>query len=142
MADAGEVMAGRIGREVLGGAQILFLVFAMSSHILSFSIMMNTVTEHGSCTIVFGLLGMVVSLVFTLPRTLRKVSYMAIVSFVSIVAAVIITMVGVGAERPGSGKVDVAVRSNLYRGFGAVTNIIFAYAGTNFLSSVFVTLQY
>ena len=51
-------------------------------------------------------------------------------------------MVGVGVEKPGSGKVDVAVQSDLYKGFGAVTNIIFAYAGTLFIFSLFVPLQY
>ena len=130
MADAGEVMAGQIGREVFGAAQILFLVFVMGSHILTFSIMMNTVTSHGTCTIVFGIVGLIVCLVFTLPRTLEKVSYMAIASFISILSAVMITMIGVGVERPGSGKVDVTVKSNFYMGFEAVTNIIFAYAGT------------
>lgn len=99
--------------------------------------MMNTVTSHGTCTIVFGIVGMLVCLVCTLPRTLKKVSYMAIASFISILSAVIITMVGVGVERPGNGKVDVTVQSNLYKGFEAVTNIIFAYAGTTSLSLSF-----
>lgn len=135
MADAGEVMAGRIGREILGAAQILFLVFAMGSHILTFRIMMNTITSHGTCTIVFSVVGTIVCLVFTLPRTLRRVSYMAIASFISILSALMITMVGVGVERPGSGKVNIKVQSNLYQGFGAVTNIIFAYAGKSSQSS-------
>lgn len=129
MADAGEVMAGRVGREILGGAQILFLVFVMGSHILTFRIMMNTITSHGTCTIVFSIVGAIVCFVCTLPRTLKKVSHMAIASFISILLAVMVTMIGVGVERPGSGKVDMTVQSNLYLGFGAVTNIIFAYAG-------------
>lgn len=54
---------------------------------------------------------------------------MSIVSFISIAAAVLVTMIGVGVNRPGNGKVDVKVQSNLYEAFGAVTNIIFAYAG-------------
>ncbi|KAM0795059.1 transmembrane amino acid transporter protein-domain-containing protein [Usnea florida] len=129
MVDAGEVTAGRIGREVFGAGQILFLVFVMGSHILTFSIMMNTVTSHGTCTIVFSIVGMIVCLVLTLPRTQRKVSYMAIASFISILSAVMITMIGVDVERPGSGKVDVTVKSSFYKGFEAVTNIIFAYSG-------------
>lgn len=55
VADAGEVMAGPIGREVFGGAQMLFLVFVMGSHVLTFSIMMNTLTNHGTCTVFFSL---------------------------------------------------------------------------------------
>ena len=140
MADAGEVVAGRIGREIFGAAQILFLVFAMGSHTLTFSIMMNTITSHGTCTIVFGIVGMIVCLVFTLPRTLKKVSYMSIASFISIVSAVMITMVGVGVERPGSGTVDVTVKSDFAKGFEAVTNIIFAYAGTIFRPSLPISI--
>ncbi|CAF9914605.1 hypothetical protein IMSHALPRED_001958 [Imshaugia aleurites] len=129
MADAGEVMAGRIGREIFGGAQILFLVFVMGSHILTFSIMMNTITSHGTCTIVFGVVGMIVCLVCTMPRRLDEVSYLAIASFISILSAVTVTMVGVGVERPSNEKVDLTVQSNLYKGFEAVTNVIFAYSG-------------
>ncbi|KAH8429635.1 uncharacterized protein LDX57_007307 [Aspergillus melleus] len=78
MADAGEVMLGRFGRELLGTAQLLFLVFIMGSHILTFIVMMNTVTDHGTCSIVFGVVGLVLSFVLTLPRTLKKVSWMSI----------------------------------------------------------------
>ena len=53
MADAGEVIAGPIGREIFGIAQMIFLIFLMGCHVLTFSIMMNTLTEHGTCTIVF-----------------------------------------------------------------------------------------
>ena len=130
MADAGEVMLGAAGRELFGFAQILFLVFVMGSHILTFSIMLNVITGHGACSIAFGFVGFIVCLICTLPRTLRRVNYMAIVSFISIIAAVVITMAGVGSERPGDGKVDKTVKSNLYKGFEAVTNIIVAYAGT------------
>jgi len=129
MADAGEVMAGPVGREIFGAAQILFLVFVMGSHILTFSIMLNTLSSHGTCTIVFGVTGLIVSLTCCLPRTLHRVSYMAIVSFISIIAAVVITMAGVGVEKPGDGKVDMTVQESLSKGFLAVTNVIFAYAG-------------
>lgn len=80
MGDAGEVMfhplgLARFGREFLGTAQLLFLIFVMGSHILTFSVMLDTVTDHGTCSIVFGIVGLVVSFVFALPRTLRKVSW-------------------------------------------------------------------
>lgn len=80
MADAGEVLfrplgLARFGREFLGTAQLLFLVFIMGSHLLTFTVMMNTLTNHGTCSIVFGVVGLVVSFIFALPRTLRKVSW-------------------------------------------------------------------
>lgn len=128
MADAGEVMMGPWGRELFGLAQMLFLVFVMASHILTFSIMMNTVTSHGTCTIVFGLVGLVLSLLCTLPRTLLKVSYLAIASFVSIIAAVMITMIGVALS--ASSPVVVATRAVPFSSaFLAVLNLMFAYSG-------------
>ena len=129
MADAGEVIAGPIGREILGTAQILFQVFAMGSHLLTFSIMMNTLTNHGACTILFGVVGLFVCLICTLPRTLRKVSYMSIVSFVSICAAMLIVMIGVGVENPGGGKIQAVEHSDFSNAFLLVSNLIFAYAG-------------
>ena len=65
-----------------------------------------------------------------MPRTIHKVSYLAIGSFISIIAAVLITMIGVGVEKPGYEKVDATAHASLYRGFLAVTNVISAYAGT------------
>ncbi|KAG2416796.1 hypothetical protein HFD88_008012 [Aspergillus terreus] len=129
MADAGEVMLGRFGRELLGTAQLLFLIFIMGSHILTFSVMMNTVTDHGTCSIVFGVVGLILSFLLSLPRTLKKVSWLSISSFISIFAAVLITMIAIGIQRPGDGHVDATVDTSLYKGFLAVTNIVFAYAG-------------
>ncbi|KAL8681675.1 MAG: hypothetical protein Q9186_002192 [Xanthomendoza sp. 1 TL-2023] len=129
MADAGEVMLGPIGREVFGAAQMLFIMFNMGSHILTFSIMMNTISEHATCSIVFGFVGLVVSLICTLPRTLHQISHMAVISFISIIAAVLITMIGVGVEYPGHNEIQSTVVTPFTRAFLATTNIVFAYAG-------------
>ena len=97
--------------------------------VLTFSIMMNTITNHGTCSVVFGFVGMILCYVCTLPRKLGDVSYMAIVSFISIIGSVVITMAGVGVQKPGQGMLDATVQSNLPEAFLAVANIIFAYAG-------------
>lgn len=78
LADAGEVIAGGIGREVLGTGQLLLVVFIMASHLLTFTVAMNSLTEHGTCSIVFAVVGLVVSLIANLPRTLKHVSTMSI----------------------------------------------------------------
>ncbi|KAL4802964.1 transmembrane amino acid transporter protein-domain-containing protein [Aspergillus unguis] len=128
MADAGEVLGGKWGREFLGVAQILFFIFVMASHLLTFTVAMNTITSHGTCSIVFGVVGMVVSFILCLPRTLEKMSWLSLVSFISIFSAVMITMIGVGITKPGS-KVEAVVDTDLYHGFTAVTNIVFAFCG-------------
>lgn len=134
MGDAGEILFAplglpRFGREFLGTAQLLFLVFIMGSHILTFTVMMNTLTNKGTCSIVFGIVGLIVSFIFALPRTLRKVSWFSVASFISIFSALMITMIAIAIQHPGNGKVDATTKINAATGFLAVTNIVFAYAG-------------
>lgn len=42
MADAGEILAGPIGREVLGAAQVIFIIFLCGSHVLTGLIAFDT----------------------------------------------------------------------------------------------------
>ncbi|KIY01509.1 uncharacterized protein Z520_03061 [Fonsecaea multimorphosa CBS 102226] len=136
MACAGGVLFGKWGDRILGWGQFLFYVFIMGSHILTFSIMMNAITDHGACTIIWMVIGTVLSLVFTLPRTLKHLSYYSIASFISIIGAVMITMIGVSITKPGAGP-DGVIHVRLWPrpglsfqdGFNAVSNMVFAYAG-------------
>jgi hypothetical protein len=79
MGDAGEILAGRIGREVGVATQTIFLIFSMASHILTFTIAMNAITGHANCTIVWGIIGLIIFFIFTLPRTMKSVSYLSII---------------------------------------------------------------
>lgn len=128
-ADAGEILLGSVGREVFGAAQTIFLIFAMASHVLTFTIAFNVMTGHATCTIVWSAVALVVFWLCTLPRTLKHQSYFSIAAFISIVSAVMITMIGVGIQRPGNGQVSATVTTSLASGFLSVSNIIFAYTG-------------
>ncbi|KAI0689778.1 transmembrane amino acid transporter protein-domain-containing protein [Cytidiella melzeri] len=128
MADAGEILAGPVGREVLGAAQVIFMVFLCASHVLTGTIAFDTITSGASCSVVWAVLSAVICFVMTLPRTLNGIAYLSVASFISIISAIMITMIGVGViGKQGS----IAVTSNLpfSKGFLAVTDIIFAYAG-------------
>ncbi|CAP86672.1 hypothetical protein E8E15_009689 [Penicillium rubens] len=127
LADAGDVLFGAFGRELFGLGQLLFSIFIMGSHILTFSVMMNTVTEHGTCTMVFTTVGFVICFVCSLPRTMKNMTYISCMSFASIVTAVIITMVAVGVQNQGGQNLRATVNTDLVQAFGAVTNIVFAY---------------
>lgn len=128
MGDAGEVLAGAWGREICGFAQTTFLVFVMGSHVLTFSIMMNVLTDHALCTIWFMVIGMIISFICTLPRTLKSVAPLAIASFASVVAAILVTMIGVGIKgrQPGV-EVEYTTVNTFGKAFIGVMNIIFAY---------------
>ncbi|PYI02425.1 hypothetical protein BO78DRAFT_454089 [Aspergillus sclerotiicarbonarius CBS 121057] len=129
MGDAGEVIMGRFGRELLGTGQLLFLIFVMASHVLTFTVLMNTMTDHGTCTIVFGVISLVVSCIGALPRTMGNVYWMSIASFLSIVAATVATMIAVGVEYKGSIPLAVTTHLSLNKEFLAVSNLFFAYVG-------------
>ncbi|THX33420.1 amino acid transporter [Aureobasidium pullulans] len=134
-ADAGEILfkplkMGAIGREFFGGAQTIFLIFTMASHILTWTICLNTVTDSATCTVVWAVIGLVVFFIFDLPRTLKNVSWMSIASFISIFSAVLISMIAIGIQKP-RGNTPLAVTTVLpfTDAFVSVSNIVFAYAG-------------
>lgn len=134
MSDAGELIAGQTGRWVMEVAQILFLIFLMASHVLTFTVAMNVLTDHGTCTIVFSVVSLVVCFVANIPRTMNKVYWMATVSFISIVATTIITMISIGVQSKGDVEVKATLDTSFYKGFLAVTNIVFAYSASTTLS--------
>jgi len=127
MSDAGMIIYGRVGKELLGSCMVLVLIFIMAAHVTTFSIMMNVVTEHGACSVIFGFLGAVVCLVLGLPRTLKNISYLSVVSCISITAAVVIAMVALGITKPNSGDIKAANPTDLAGGMIAVLNILIAY---------------
>ncbi|KAL4891198.1 transmembrane amino acid transporter protein-domain-containing protein [Aspergillus ambiguus] len=127
MGDAGELLMGRFGRELLYVGQLLLLIFLCSSHVLTFTITFNTITNHGTCTIVFGVVGMILSFLCNLPRTMNKVYIMAIASCTSIVVATLVTMIAIGVQAPDYVQKDITTDVSFQDAFLAVTNIVFAY---------------
>lgn len=68
-----------VGREIAGAAQVLFLLFLMASHILTWIICLDTLTGGSVCNIVWGVVGMCVFWILDVPRTYRGMSWLSIV---------------------------------------------------------------
>ncbi|TFY53426.1 hypothetical protein EVJ58_g9461 [Rhodofomes roseus] len=128
MADAGMVLAGPIGREVLGGAQVVFLVFSCGGHALTGMIAFDTITAGASCSVLWAAVAAIICLILTLPRTLNGISYLSVASFISVFTAVMITMIGVGVAGHHGG-VTTTANLKFASAFLAVTDIVFAYSG-------------
>ncbi|RPB28604.1 amino acid transporter [Terfezia boudieri ATCC MYA-4762] len=142
MGDAGQILAGAWGREICGIAQTTFLVFIMGSHVLTFSIMMNVLTNHSLCTIWFMIIGTAISFICTLPRTLKSVSHLSVISFASVVAAIMITMIGVGLRgRPAGIMIENTTDVSFDKAFIGFMNIVFAY-GTYYAFTSFGVALY
>ncbi|KAF2139877.1 uncharacterized protein K452DRAFT_231369 [Aplosporella prunicola CBS 121167] len=128
--DAGFLFFGRIGKEFLELCQMIILLFIMAAHILTFSIMMNVLTGHGTCTVVFTVVGAIVSLLATLPRTLKNVALLSIFSCMSILCAITITMVAVGVDHvdhPVIYAVTPLSLTSYQTGFVGVSNILLSF---------------
>ncbi|KAK1594105.1 transmembrane amino acid transporter [Colletotrichum navitas] len=140
--DAVEVMGKSIGmgavfQEVFGWAQVIFQVFVMGSHLLTWTICMNTLTNSSTCTIVWAVVGLAVFAVLNFPRTLKYTSYMSMASCLSITLAVLMTLGDVAVSRPiGTGSIEVARQLGFTGAFLAVTNIAIAFSSHSCFFSV------
>ncbi|KAK5129618.1 hypothetical protein LTR08_003017 [Meristemomyces frigidus] len=131
-ADALGVMFGKAGLWFGKVVQTLLLLFIMGAHIVIFGVMMNTLTEHGLCTVIFMALGALVSFFVSMPRTFKDTSWVSMGSCVSIATATIIAMVAIGIKGPGVGNsfaVTPAALTSFSDGAMAASNIILAYNG-------------
>jgi hypothetical protein len=70
---------GPLFQELFGWAQVVFQVFVMGGHLLSWTICMNTLTNSSTCTIVWAVVGLGLFWVLNLPRTLKYTSWMSFV---------------------------------------------------------------
>lgn len=77
LSDAGEILLGPIGREIFGIGQFLFCIFVMGSHLLTFRVMMNTITVHRACSVLFSAVGMILSMILSIPRTMKGMTWIS-----------------------------------------------------------------
>ena len=139
MGDAGEILFGAWGREIFGLGAAGFIVFIMGAHVTAGGKALNVLTDHATCTLIWGVVIGVVSFVFTLPRTLRATTMLSAISFLSVIAAVVVVMVDLIQQRPGFEVIDGKMPHKFKKwgdpnatfadAFGAVTTIMFAFAG-------------
>lgn len=150
---------GPIFNEVFGWAQTVVQIFLLGGHILMWTICMNTLTNSKVCTVAWAAIGMLVFWLFNIPRTLKYTSWMSAAcefsqpgqrwsessicsstadnreACISILVAVLITVIDVGIEKPiGSGSIDLFKSLGFAPAFLAVTNISSAFC--KFLSTL------
>ncbi|WAO96568.1 Aa-trans domain-containing protein [Fusarium falciforme] len=135
-ADAGRLLFGRFGYEVFGAALVLELVMVVGSHALTGSIALIDIADGRVCSIVFSAVSAIVLLILAIPPSFTEVAILGYIDFVSIIAAIGITVIATGiqaSDSPGglSGvgwsawpKEDLSFSE----AFVAVSNIIFAFS--------------
>ncbi|KAI1805120.1 transmembrane amino acid transporter protein-domain-containing protein [Daldinia bambusicola] len=132
-ADAGRLILGRFGYELVGGMFVLQLVFLVGSHCLTGTIAFLNITNNGTCSLVFGVVSAIILLLLAIPPSFAEVAILGYIDFVSIMAAIFITIIATGVQRTDSGvSSDWSAwpkeNLNFTEAFIAITNIVFAYS--------------
>ena len=102
----------------------------MSAHILAFGIALKVITDKAVCQIAYYIVGTVLSFLLCLPRRMVEISWISFVSMLSILAAVIATMVGVSIThgKGGGGSTYVVTHgTGLVDSMVALLDIVLAY---------------
>ncbi|KAI1437466.1 transmembrane amino acid transporter [Xylaria sp. CBS 124048] len=129
MGDAGYILFGPVGREILSGGTIIFAVLGTGGQVLSGQLALTALSNDKLCTVAFaGIFAIAVTLA-SFPRTLDSLGFLSIVGSISIVVVVVIGMVGAGVAPIQPGEVQIAVASNFTSAFISITNPVVAYAG-------------
>ncbi|KAI0598879.1 transmembrane amino acid transporter [Biscogniauxia sp. FL1348] len=129
MGDAGFILFGPIGREILGGGTVIFAICATGSQILSSQLALSVLSDSSLCAVAFsGIFAVAVTLV-SFPRTLDKLGWLSIVGGASIIVAGVVGMAGAGARPTDAGNIAIAVSTDFTSAFISITNPVFAYAG-------------
>lgn len=85
--DAGYLMFGAVGREILAVAYMLYWIFVSGSAMLGISIGFNAISSHAACTAVFVAVAAVLAFSFASIRTLSRIGWLAWVGLVCIMTA-------------------------------------------------------
>lgn len=114
--------------------------------LLSFSVALNAITEHGTCTVVFVVVGAVLNFGFSSIQTLDRISWVGWVGLAGIMSSVITLAISVGvggrpAKAPQEGPFEIVTsvtkEATFVDAINAVSVVVLAYAGTpNFLNIV------
>ncbi|GAA5907919.1 hypothetical protein JCM6882_001526 [Rhodosporidiobolus microsporus] len=140
VSDAGYLMWGPIGREVMGAAYWLFMIFVVGAALLGLTTALNAISLHATCTAVF----VVVSAIATYPlaslRTLGSVKWIGWIGLISMVVSILLVTIAVGAggrpsPAPQEGPWDKDIvyfgKPSFADAMNAISNLLLSYAGTS-----------
>ncbi|KAI1487031.1 transmembrane amino acid transporter protein-domain-containing protein [Biscogniauxia mediterranea] len=132
-ADAGRLMMGRFGYELIGAMFVLQLTFLVGSHTLTGTIAFLNLSSNGACSVAFGVVSAIILLLLAVPPSFAEVAILGYIDFASIMLAIGITVIATGVQRS-----ELAVSSEwsawpaeditFAKAFIAITNIVFAYS--------------
>jgi amino acid permease len=129
MGDAGFILFGPVGREVLAFGTVVFAICATGGQLLAGQVALASLSDNKLCTILYTGIFAIPTLICSFPRTFDGLSWLSIGSVCSIAIAGIVGMVGAGLHPEPGREFDIVQTTTFYNAFISVTNPVFAYAG-------------
>lgn len=122
MGDAGYILFGWIGREVLSFGTILFAIFAVGGQLLAAQAALGSLSDNKLCLMWYCGIFAIPTLFLSLPRTLNlSLSWLSIPAVISIIVAAIVAMVGAGLHPVPGREISVTVNTSFYLSFISIT---------------------
>lgn len=145
-ADAADLMFGKGAREFVGAAYYLYLAMTAGAGMLTTSVALNTLSDHGACTTAFVGVACVIALVIGAGfRGLDKVAWLSWVGVTAIFIAIWTTAIACLTQSrpvaaPSAGALDLDVRifpdTTFREAMTAVSNQLFAVGASATFFSV------
>ncbi|KAI0094603.1 amino acid transporter [Irpex rosettiformis] len=129
MGDAGYILFGPIGREVLSAGTVVFASFAAGSELLSGQQALSALSDNGLCAVYLLLIFAFATLLVALPRTLNQLGWLGVLSVFLIIICGVAAMIGTGINPLSNRVIQTTAPNSFLQAFLAVTNPVFAYAG-------------
>jgi amino acid permease len=129
MGDAGYILFGPVGREILAFGTCCFAVFACGGQLLAGQIALSALSDQKLCLMLYTGIFTIPTLLLSLPRTFHGLGFISVISVLCILVAGIVGMATAGIDVNPSRSVQVAVAGDFYTAFASITNPVFAFAG-------------
>lgn len=129
MGDAGFILFGRFGRELLSLGSVIFAVFATGGQLLAGQIALASLSDSKLCLMLYTGIFAVPTLLFALPRTLDRLTWLSVASVICIIVSGVVGMVGAGINPTVGRTLSVTVPTDFVTAFISITNPVFSYAG-------------
>ncbi|KAJ5235452.1 uncharacterized protein N7469_004620 [Penicillium citrinum] len=144
--DAAELLFGKTGREFIGVIYYIYVTLVAGAAMLTVSVALNTLSDHGTCTMVFLAVTCAATfLVGTGFRSLEKVSWISWVGVAGIIFSIWIVAIACltqdrPAEAPATGPFDRDIRvlpqTTFSTAMAAIANQLFAVGGSGIFFSI------
>jgi amino acid permease len=143
--DYGRVLGGPWVEGIFAVGFLINMALISASALVTLTIGLNTVSEHATCTVVFTIIAALAMWAMCVPHSMRFVSWASWPCTISIIATVLIVMIGLGVQGPRNPDAPLNLKAignpTFTQAVSAFLNIAFAYTGNQAFPTVLAEME-